>query len=295
MAVGQKNRDRRPIRPDAIDLVGPDFDSLSSEPADRTLIICSAPRTGSTELCRFLFAAGIGVPHEYFHQDYSRKIAERWGFWHHPLEESHVGRYIALLRRRRAQNGVFATKLQYVQFERTLKNHHGAALFNGACVVHLFRPDAANQYASLRAARESGRWDFSQRHIAPPVVRDNTNFNKFLKEAVDELNWIVGEEANFRCLFILLGIHPIFVTTDELFSEPRRIIDRIAKAMAVTINETALEHAIACGTPYGREREAELAMSRLIEPFKRVVFQAGEPFGLEKNYGVVRKNKPGPT
>jgi hypothetical protein len=36
-------------------------------------------------------------------------------------------------------------------------------------------------------------------------------------------------------------------------------------------------------------------MSRLIEPFKRVVFQAGEPFGLEKNYGVVRKNKPGPT
>jgi hypothetical protein len=53
--------------------------------------------------------------------------------------------------------------------------------------------------------------------------------------------------------------------------------------MAVTINEAALEHAITCGAPYGREREAGLAMSQLTEPFKRMVFQAGEPFGREKN------------
>jgi LPS sulfotransferase NodH len=283
MAVGQ-NRDQRPMRPDAMDLIGPEFDSVSSEPANRTLIICSAPRTGSTELCRYLFAAGIGVPHEYFHRYYSRLLAQRWGDCDHPLVETQLGRYIALLRRRRAQNGVFVTKLQFVQFERSLKNQHGAALFNGACVVHLFRPDVASQYASLRTARESGKWDFSQRQISVPVVRDHTNFDKFFAEALDELNWIIAEDAGFRALFILLGIHPIFVTTDELFSEPHNVIRRIADAMAVTVDGAALERTIAGGAPYGREREYALAMSRLIEPFKRIAFQPGEsPRNVSQN------------
>ena len=289
MAVGT-NRDQRSMRPDAIDLMGPEFDRVSSEPANRTLIICSAPRTGSTELCRYLFAAGIGVPHEYFHRNYSRILVERWGDCDHPLEEAQLGRYIALLRSRRAQNGIFATKLQFVQFERRLKNHHGAALFNGACVVHIFRPDVASQYASLRAARESGKWDFSQRQISVPVVRDHTNFDKFFTEALNELNWIIAEDAGFRALFILLGIHPIFVTTDELFTEPGKIIRRIGDALAATVNEAALDRAIAFSAPYGRDREYALAMAPLIERFKRIAFQSGENAGRVSQ----KENPPSP-
>ncbi|MGB6287905.1 MAG: Stf0 family sulfotransferase, partial [Xanthobacteraceae bacterium] len=100
-------------RPDALDLIGPDYDQASSQPADRTLIICSAPRTGSYELCRYLLAAGIGVPHEYFNPNYARRLGERWGFSRSPLEPSELKRYIGILRRRRAQAGVFATKLQF--------------------------------------------------------------------------------------------------------------------------------------------------------------------------------------
>ncbi len=256
-----------------MDLIGPEFDRPSAESANRTLIICSAPRTGSYELCRYLIAAGIGVPHEYFHPNYSRLLAERWAFAEHPLTETQLGRYIGALRRRRAQNGVFATKLQFAQFDNFLRNRHGAALFDGATVVHLFRPDVATQYASTRAALESGTWDFSQRQTSPPVVHDRKNSDAYVNQALNELNWIVGEDAGFRTLFALLDIRPIFVTTDELFREPGAVVGRIAKAMALAIDEEALAGAIARSAPYGRDRQREQAVSGLAERFKKIAFQ----------------------
>ena len=162
-----------PKRPDAVDLLGPEYDQSSPQPADWTLIICSAPRTGSYELCRYLVAAGIGVPHEYFNSDYARRLGERWGFSKNPLEPSELSRYIEALRRRRAQGGVFATKLQFPHFDRTLRNRHGRRLFEGATFVHLFRPDAVAQYASYRSVLESGVWDFSTRRSVSAITPDS--------------------------------------------------------------------------------------------------------------------------
>src|SRR5262249_48674272 len=158
-------------RSDTLDLIGPEYDRASQQPAERTLIICSAPRTGSYELCRYLLAAGIGVPHEYFNPNYARRLGERWLFSKNPLEQSELDRYIKILRRRRAQGGVFATKLQFPHFNLILRNEHGRRLFEGATVVHLFRPDAAAQYASYRSALETGVWDFSPRPTLSAVVR----------------------------------------------------------------------------------------------------------------------------
>ena len=75
-------------RPDLIDLIGPEFDRPSAEPARRTLIICSPPRTESWELARHLIAAGIGVPHEYFNPNHARRFAERCLFTEDPLSET---------------------------------------------------------------------------------------------------------------------------------------------------------------------------------------------------------------
>src|SRR5262245_27348103 len=124
-------------RPDLLTLIGPEYDRTSPEPAERTLIICSAPRTGSFELCRLLLAGGIGVPHEYFNPNYAGRLGERWGFAKIPLDPSEMERYIQALRRRRAQNGVFATKVQFPQFDHTLRNEHGRRLFEDATIVHL--------------------------------------------------------------------------------------------------------------------------------------------------------------
>ena len=257
-------------RPDALDLIGPDYDRVSAHPAQRTLIICSAPRTGSYELCRFLLAAGIGVPHEYFNPSYARRLGERLGFSQNPLEPSEVTRYVAALRRRRGQGGVFATKLQFPHFDRALRNKAGRDLFDGATVVHLFRSDAPAQYASYRAALESGNWDFSGRPTTTPLARDPKNFDSFFGQALQELDMLMGQDAGFRCLFTLAGIKPIFVPSAELFADPRAIVGKIAEAMRVPVNEGELEQALALSARYGSEKKK--IPSRLAEQFKRVAF-----------------------
>ena len=270
-----ETRDLISKRPDVIDLIGPEFDYPSPEAARRTLIICSAPRTGSYELCRYLVAAGIGVPHEYFNPNFARRLAARWALAPDPLLEVELPRYIDVLRRRRAQGGVFATKLQFSQFNRVLRNRHGAALFDGACVVHLFRPDVATQYASLRASLESGTWDFSPRQTRSPRVREGGSSEKFFGQALNDVNWLVSEDAGFRTLFVLLGIRPTFVTTEELFRDSGGVVRRIAEAMGLSVNDDVLQRAIACSAPYGRDRERERAVAGLAERFRRRAFQRG--------------------
>jgi LPS sulfotransferase NodH len=258
-------------RPDALALTGPEYDRPLPQPAERTLIICSAPRTGSYELCRYLLAAGIGVPHEYFNPTYARRFGERWGFSKIPLESSELPRYIEALRRRRAQGGVFATKLQFPHFDRNLRNGQGRRLFDGATVMHLFRPDAAAQYASYRSALESGVWDFSTRPTTSPVVRDSKDFDNFFRQALQELDSLMGQDAGFRCMFTLLGIRPLFVTTDELFGDPRHVVRKIADTMRLPVNDGELERAIELNAAYGRGRAK--ATLGLAEQFKRVVFR----------------------
>ncbi len=258
-------------RPDIVSLIGPEYDQLSPQKAERTVIICSAPRTGSFELCRYLLAAGVGVPHEYFNANYARRLGERWAFANHPLERLELGRYIEVLRRRRAHNGVFATKLQFPQFDQFLRNSQGRELFEGATIVHLFRPDPAAQYASYRYALETGIWDFSGRPTTSPVDRDATDSDHLIKQALQQLDSLMGEDAGFRCMFTLLGIRPLFVTTDELFREPRSVVQKIAAAAGVAINEGDLSQAIEQSAPYGGNRQT--GTSALAEDFKRVVFR----------------------
>lgn len=262
-------------RPDLIDLIDAEFDRPSAEPARRTLIICSAPRTGSWELARHLIAAGIGVPHEYFNPNHARRFAERWLFTDDPLSETGLPRYMNVLRRRRAQGGVFATKLQFWQFDNYLRNPSGAALFEDACIVHLFRPDVASQYASWRAALESGIWDFSGRQTLAPRIAQREPFEELVKEALRDMNRLLDEDAGFRGLFVLLGIRPIFITTDELGRDPRSLVRRIGEATGVPVNEEALQRSIAASAPYDREQQRERAMAGLAEQFKRIPFERG--------------------
>src|SRR5262249_55303071 len=158
-------------------------------------------------------------------------LGERWAFSKIPLEISELSRYIDTLRRRRAQGGVFATKLQFPHFDSCLRNEHGRQLFDRATVIHLFRPDAVAQYASYRSALETGFWDFSARPTLPPVVRDAKDSDNFFKQALRELEALMGQDVAFRCTFTLLGIRPFFVTTDELFRNPRDAIRNVANIM----------------------------------------------------------------
>lgn len=234
-------------RPDIAELLGPRFDQPRGKPAARTLILCAAPRAGSYELARFLTAAGLGVAHEYFNPTCAAAIAARWGLPGNPLAEPELGRYVDELRRRRAPGGAFAVKLQYWQYEDTLRNAHGRALFDGATVVHLFRADVARQFASWRRACETGRFDFTDRVTHPPRDPESVHGREGVKAMLDQL---VGDDANFRRLFVAAGVRPIFCETEALMRDPRPFVARVAAALGVAVDAERLERAIAGSAPY---------------------------------------------
>jgi LPS sulfotransferase NodH len=261
-------------RPDVIDITGPDFDFVSSEPAHRTLLICAGPRTGSFELCRYLIAAGIGVPHEYFMSYYAERLAKRWGIFSDPLAEPTIARYIELLRRRRSQGGVFAVKFGYSHFDRHLRNQYGAALFEGAQIVHLYRPDVASQYASVRIAIHTGMWDFSQRQTFQiHAEKRSATGTTPLEQALSDLDKFLSEDAGLRRLFVLLGIRPLFITSDELFQNPANVVRRIADSLGVPVNEPRLQEAIAHGATYKRESKRQAKLPEISNQFKEVAFK----------------------
>jgi LPS sulfotransferase NodH len=252
--------ERPGARPDIAALLGPRFDQPRGEPAAKTLIICAAPRTGSYELARLLTAAGIGVAHEYFNPTCAAAIAARWNLPSNVLDEAKLGRYIDELRRRRSPGGVCAVKLQYWQYEDTLRNAHGRALFEGAVVVHLFRADVVGQFVSWHRACESGRFDFTEKVTHPP--REHASLYR-VDGILPMLDQLVSDDANFRRLFACAAIRPIFCEFDELARDPRAIVSAIAAALGVAVDRERLDAAIAQGERY-RHGEADGARERMI-------------------------------
>jgi LPS sulfotransferase NodH len=255
------------LRPDALDLIGLEFDRDSSTPAQRTIILCSAPCTGSYELCRLLTAAGLGIPHEYFNPFPAGRLMARWSLKEHPLSEAAIAPYIDMLRRRRTSSDVFSTKLHYWQFDAFLRNRHGAGLFRDACVVHLFRPDIAAQFTAFRTAIETGQWDHSERQTTksdPPA--------RAVEEIIAQLQSLIAEDAGFRKLFGLLGIRPIFITTEQLFADSQAVVASIGRAVNVSIDENALKNMIALSSPYPRAAGAKSAMNGIRQALRERAF-----------------------
>jgi len=259
-------------RPDLIDLTGPDYDVDIGERGSKTLIICSSPRTGSYELCRFLLAAGVGIPFEYMHPQFANQIGPRWGLPTEPLRAEYIGPYIEALRLRRVQNGVFGVNLQYWHFTGFLMNAPGDGLFDNAFVIYLFRPDLAAQVTSWRVAMATGIWDFSGRRTSeprqyPPSLQERA------AQFQEDLKFVSGEDAGFRELFALAGIKAHYLSMEELFRAPREVVGRIAEALHVPLNESALARMIAESKPYPRDEAAHArATEGLALPLRRIAF-----------------------
>ena len=271
-AVNSRSQIPLDRRPDLVDLAESDYDVDITEPATKTLIVCSAPRTGSYELCRFLLAAGLGIPFEYMHPQFAAQIASRWGMPAEPLRGENISPYIEALRLRRAQNGVFAVNLQYWHFSGFLMNNPGNALFADAFVIYLFRPDIAAQVTSWRIAMNTGKWDFSDRRTSEPRQYPQDTHARAV-QFQEDLKFITGEDAGFRELFALAGIQPYFVTMEELFRAPREVVGHIAVALGVPVNESALARMLAGSKPYPRDEAAYArATEGLAEPLRQIAF-----------------------
>jgi LPS sulfotransferase NodH len=261
------------IRPSAADLTGALYDLPSGTPAEKTVVICAGPCTGSYELGRFLMAAGAGIAHEYFHAPYARTMARRWDLAGNPLDRSFSEIYLQMLKLQRGQNGVFAVNLRYAQFLEHLMNRTGAQLFNGATVIHLFSTDIVTQLTAWRAATETGVWDFSGEQTTPPrpypeTAEDNVELFDF------DADLVTGEDSGFRKLFAMTDIAPVFLTTEQLFRDPKTIVSELTRLAGVEPDIAALDAMIALSAPYSvAEDVRQKAYDNLSNDLKRKAFR----------------------
>ena len=261
------------VRPTAADLTSNAYDLPSETPAERTLIVCAAPESGSQELSRLLLAAGVGIPHEYFDPSVAREMAQRWELPGDPLEPKYGEYYLQMLKLQRGRNGVFTVNLRYLQYIESLRNRCGARLFHGAAVIHLFCTDIAEQLTAWRVATHTGVWDASgARTTEPRPYADNAEENIELFDL--DLDQVLGDDTGFRKLFAFAGIKPIFLTTDQLLAMPREITCDLARLMGVEPDVAALDAAIAlrAADPVD-EAERRKAYDDLAADLKRRAFR----------------------
>ena len=99
--------------------------------------------------------AGIGIPHEYFRSATLARLPGRYG-----VEASDVDAYVAELEARRTtDNGVFASKLQWLQLsDRPALRER--LLMRADLVVFLYRRDVVAQAVSWQVSLATGWWSF---------------------------------------------------------------------------------------------------------------------------------------
>ena len=214
-------------------------------------VICTAPRSGSTLLCRLLAATGVaGNPDSHFH----RQSLEHW------LADLGVTPAPGLSERERAElavkaaiaegtrGGMFGLRLQRQSFAflmQTLAKLHPdcandverfEAAFGRTLFLHLTRQDKVEEAVSLVKAQQTGLWHRAPdgteiERLAPP--KEPVYDAVALREALDE---VTAYEAGRGRWFARGGVAPLRLAYAELAGDPleslRRVLDRLGPGRA---------------------------------------------------------------
>jgi LPS sulfotransferase NodH len=228
-----------------------DQPEFTGEP--KKVFICSTPRSGSYLLCRHMINAGLGVPHEYFNPIVMGQMAPRLGlqddiagltFWPRgrkdrllmrrrgdpAAELAFLEKYLPKLLARRCQNGVFAAKTHFRDFQRTLDNPLGRELLKDGLFIHLYREDVLKQAVSEHFAQLTGRWGIDDTITTTPA--ESPEF--FDVEAVDRaLNDLAEQDRGWRVFFGRRGIAPISISYERLCEDPFAFVKAIARRLDI--------------------------------------------------------------
>jgi trehalose 2-sulfotransferase len=219
----------------------------------KKIFICSTPRSGSYFLCRQMIHAGLGVPHEYFNPFVMRQMVPRLGLesdlrgltwlpygWKDRLllrrrrgrqaELAFLNKYLKFLLARRCQGGVFAAKVHFRDFRRTLTNPVGDALLENTLFIQLYREDILQQAVSEHFGQLTGRWGIDDSVTTPPAA--NPNF--FDPAAVDRaVNDLADQDRGWRVLFARRGVVPVLISYERLCEDPFSFLEAIARRVGI--------------------------------------------------------------
>ncbi|HEY1491048.1 MAG TPA: Stf0 family sulfotransferase [Steroidobacteraceae bacterium] len=214
----------------------------------KKILICSTPRSGSYFLCRQMINAGLGVPHEYFNPIVMQQMAPRLGLegdiqgltwwprgWKDRLllrrrgapaaELAFLRKYLQFLLARRCQGGIFAAKVHFRDFRRTLSNSVGDALLKNTLFIQIYREDILKQAVSEHFGQLTGRWGVDNSVTTPPVAKPNF----FDPAAVDRaLHDLADQDRGWRVFFARRGVVPLSISYERLCADPVAFLEVVA-------------------------------------------------------------------
>jgi trehalose 2-sulfotransferase len=214
-----------------------DFPPQSAAP-DRTYLLASVPRAGSTFLSHVLWRTGcLGAPLEYLNFE----VAGPYGFAANsaPLQQE---LWRSVLRRRCSPNGVFALKAFPQQLDG-LQRINPALLADVLAtmlpkdrprhVVYLRRRDRVAQIVSYARASLSGVWRKDQE-------RSDAQALEYSQEALEAAErGIALQESVWARMFRDLRIDPLDLWHEDVLDEPAAAARQVADHIGISIEPTA--------------------------------------------------------
>lgn len=234
-------------------------------------ILCTAPRSGSTLLCRLLTDTGIaGAPSSLFH----RPTLADWRRGLHLASNTPLPRIIAAAQLAgSAQTGMFGVRLQRPSMPFFLEQlailHPGEstdharirATFGTLRYIHLTRPDKVAQAVSLLRAEQSGLWHKAANgaeieRTGPPQSP------KYDATAIAaHVATFQGYDQAWQTWFAKESITPHRVSYDDLSKDPQTVLANILQALE-------LNPAPAQGVTPGTAKLADATSADWIRRFK---------------------------
>jgi LPS sulfotransferase NodH len=179
-------------------------------------------RSGSTLVCEYLTANGLGQPREYFQYD-------AFGVMAHGLHQTlgvapdDFQGYIGALLAQQSRNGVFGCKISWHQKNALLDEatRHDPAirtledLFPGFRWLYIRRRDKIAQAISVWRAIRSGRW-----HSTDPVTKlERPPYDYYPVLAFYQS--ILTEDWLWQDYFQRQGVPPLVIEYEDLENDPR--------------------------------------------------------------------------
>lgn len=222
---------------------------MSKLPGYQSYIICTAPRSGSTLLCRLLAATGkAGGPDSHFH----RPSLDAW-LSDHGLtradytsgREATAAVFAAARTAGQAGTGVFGLRLQGHSFafflrqaallfpDATTDADRIRAAFGETLYIHLSRRDKLAQAISMVKAEQTGLWhraaDGSElERLSPPQppIYDARRIAKMM-------GTLTAQDAEWPRWFAKQGIAPLTLTYEDLSANPQRPLAQVLDALGL--------------------------------------------------------------
>jgi LPS sulfotransferase NodH len=206
--------------------------------ADRSLIVCTTPRSGSWMLCTALASTRLaGYPNEYFLGEDEASWAQLWGV--RPGTSQYLS---AALRQGTSANGVFSAKLMASHLPAVTQcldvTDADSALreaFPDPRVVWLRRADRTRQAQSLHRAVATGEWSIVAGGSRPahPAVPEPVP-----EERAHVADWLEREDETWRRVFDRAGMTPHVVWYEELLAPAglRACVTRLLELVSVRLS-----------------------------------------------------------